>query len=68
MKTTGRFLPVASIYSDVFGLAPHPTGLKASTSTVGVSFLENYCKLLKAIITALQYPYLWEIPSRATVK
>lgn len=57
MERAGRFGLVASIYTDVFGLVP-PPGLKASTSTVDGSFLENYCKLLNPIITALQYPYL----------
>lgn len=58
MKRAGRFVLVASIYSDVVGLIPHPSGLKASTRTADGRFLENYCKLLKAVITALQYPYL----------
>lgn len=49
---------VASLYSDVFGLVPHLSGLKASPSTVDGRFLKNYCKLLKPIITALQYLYL----------
>lgn len=68
MKRAGRFGLVASIYSDAFGLVPHPSGLKASTHTIDGSFLENYCKLLKAIITALQYPYLWDIPDTTTLK
>jgi len=47
---------VVSIYSEVFGLVPYPSSLKAITGTVGGCFLENGGKLLKAIITALQYP------------
>lgn len=34
MKRTERFVLMASIYSDVFGLVPHLSGLKASTNTV----------------------------------
>lgn len=56
MKRAWSFGVVAFIYSDVFGFISYPSGLKASTGTVDGSFLENDCKLLKAIITALQYP------------